>query len=452
MEKDHRLLGLVRTKFLWATLLFLVAIFLRLAYQQSAIVNNPIRADAREYYYTAYNLYHHGVYSIERGADDNAAPRPTWRRTPGYPLFLYPFFLFSKTPHEFIINVSLAQAVLGALTCILIYILGVSLISPFWAFVAGLMTAASPHLIAMDDFLLAESLFTFIMVLATLTMVVALKKNSWNLSLLSGAIFCFSSLVRAISGLLGPLLALVFLSRAIGAPNRKNAYFCVGPLLFIAGLALVYLPYAHFRQSIMAQAAYVTNESAWRHIVLGADVNLANFIPSKYVPEIKQETEKMINDKSYGWAKLRERVADDPWSFIRWYGGGKLLFMWQWDNFYIGDVYQYPMINKGFHQGNWLSWIHHTMRRLHWPALWLALAGTVVYFIKWLRNRLPDTHKLLLAPILIFLYFAIILTILTPLPRYAIPIRPFVYLIGCYPLMLLSQSVIGRFDKAAVRV
>lgn len=448
MAKNHPKFYRLRSKFVWALLLFLIAIFLRLSYQQSAVINNPISYDAKEYYYTAYNLFHYGVYSIEQVTENNPTPCPNWRRTPGYPLFLYPFFLFSKSPNEFIINVSLAQAVLGALTCVLLYFLGLSVISSYWAFVAGLMTAMSPHLIAMDDFLLSESLFTFIVVAATLILVGALKKNSWRLSFLCGALFCFSSLVRAISIFLGPFMALAFLARPRDPEHRKHTNVLIGPILFIAGMGLIYFPYTHFRHSVISSATYVTQESAWRHIVLGADVNLENFFKIKSIPEFKNDAAKMINDKSYGFAKLRKRIVDDPWSFIRWYGGGKLLFMWQWDNIYIGDVYQYPMIQKGFHQDNWLSWIHRVMRWLHWPALWLAIAGTAVYFINWMRNGLPDSNKMLLAPVLVFIYFSIILTILVPLPRYAIPIRPFVYLVGCYPLMLGSQFLRRRFTKA----
>jgi hypothetical protein len=152
----------------------------------------------------------------------------------------------------------------------------------------------------------------------------------------------------------------------------------------------------------------------------------------------------MINDRSYGLTVLSQRFQENPAGYLKWYLGGKLLFMWKWDNVYNGDVYQYPMVVKGFHQENWLAALHRFMRWLHWPSIALAIMGIGLFLINWFRNNLAKSEYLLLAPVLVFIYFAIIFTILLPLPRYMIPVRPFVYLIGCYPL-LLSSRYLNRF-------
>lgn len=398
-------------------------------------MNNPIRADARQYYFNAYNLFYFGVYSIDAPDKNGDRPRTTWRRTPGYPLFLYPFFYFSKTPSEFVVNVSLAQAILGSLTCVLVFYLGLSFLTPLWAVIAALATALSPHLIAMDDFLLSESLFMFTLVAATLALVQSWRKQSRGLAFCSGTLFCFSALVRAVSELLGPFMLLFFLAGASQWKTGRRMKILAPIAFFVVGLAVVQFPYSHIRSLLIAKSAWTTNESAWNHVVLGSDINLTNFFRNKTIPVYKNQTEKMIDDRSYGLSILRQRFQENPTGYLKWYLAGKFLFMWRWDNVYNGDVYQYPMVVKGFHQGNWLTILHRMMRWLHWPSIALTMMGIGLYLANWFRKTSDQSDYPLLAPLLVFIYFTIIFMILLPLPRYMIPVRPFAYLIACYPLM-----------------
>lgn len=420
-----------------ALIIFLIAISLRLSYQNASIVNQPIRADAREYFFTAYNLFYNGVYSTEAPSDKNIKPRTIWRRTPGYPLFLYPFFYFSQTTNEFLINVTLAQAILGSLMCVLTFFLALCFCPILVAFIAGSLTALSPHLIAMDDYLLSESLFTFVIVLAALIMVASFKKRSLGLVMTSGALFCFSSTIREISGLLCLFVIPMFLIGSHYWKIEGKNRLCIALLSFFIGLALLQIPYAYNRNTIIAKSIPSPKESAWRHIVTGSDPDLRNFFRNKVVPEVKNHTEKMIEDKGYGVSVLAKRFREDPVTYLRWYLGGKFLFMWLWDSMYVGDVYQYPMVVKGFHQGNWLSSLHRIMLCLHWPLFVFAIFGTLTFILNWRHCRLRKFEDLLFVPVLIFLYFSIVLTVLMPLPRYAIPLRPFIYILGCYGLMTI---------------
>ncbi|MEA3358827.1 MAG: hypothetical protein U9R17_05400 [Thermodesulfobacteriota bacterium] len=52
-----------RYEILVAIFLFFVALGIRLLYQHESIVDNPVRADARQYLYTALNIFRFGVYS-----------------------------------------------------------------------------------------------------------------------------------------------------------------------------------------------------------------------------------------------------------------------------------------------------------------------------------------------------------------------------------------------------
>ena len=164
----------------------------------------------------------------------------------------------------------------------------------------------------------------------------------------------------------------------------------------------------------------------------GTDINLKNFIRAKVDPKLKAEQEQMYQDKTYALNLLKQRFLLNPFSYIKWYLGGKVLYMWKWDNIYIGDVYQYPMIKKGFHINPSLHIIHTVMHRLHWPLYLLTLLSPIFLFLSWHRGKLKDGKAVLLVPFLVFIYFAGLLTLLTPLPRYAIPVRPFAYILGIY--------------------
>jgi len=142
-------------------LLFSVALCIRLSYQENSIIDTPIRADAREYFFTAYNLYHFKVYSSAPPRSDNTPPEPDNLRLPVYPLFLYPFIALSKTTGEFLNSVTLVQAIIGSFTVILAYLISRMGLNLMWAFMAALFTALIPHLIAVDDFVLTESLLLF---------------------------------------------------------------------------------------------------------------------------------------------------------------------------------------------------------------------------------------------------------------------------------------------------
>ena len=67
-----------------------VALELRLQAALETDVNGRLRADAGDYFMSAYNLRLHGVYTSSRAslADAGAKLVPDAVRTPGYPLFL----------------------------------------------------------------------------------------------------------------------------------------------------------------------------------------------------------------------------------------------------------------------------------------------------------------------------------------------------------------------------
>jgi len=81
---------LLTNKLIWLVVLTSVGAFLRLTAVEQTNVDRPLRADALEYYLTAYNLRHGGIYSRSPGVLVNPPAKvvPDAYRPPGVPLLI----------------------------------------------------------------------------------------------------------------------------------------------------------------------------------------------------------------------------------------------------------------------------------------------------------------------------------------------------------------------------
>src|SRR5215468_10848972 len=149
----------------WILVLVVLAAYFRIVAVQETRPYGQILADAGQYYQSAYNLTHHGIYSrsVDHIGDRAAELVPDAYRFPGLPLIISGFMMWPQ--HEQILNhvlsanlppgmatvigVLLVNVALGLATVILSF-LAASMILPLPAAIAaGLLTACSPHLISM---------------------------------------------------------------------------------------------------------------------------------------------------------------------------------------------------------------------------------------------------------------------------------------------------------------
>ena len=112
-------------EFLFLTSILFLGLYLRLFRVLTTQIDTPFRADARQYAGYAYNLRLHGVYSSNFDAMNNTTitHAPDAFRSPGYPLFLYPFMLI-KQLDRFSANVFYVQVILSTITIAVVYFLG----------------------------------------------------------------------------------------------------------------------------------------------------------------------------------------------------------------------------------------------------------------------------------------------------------------------------------------
>jgi 4-amino-4-deoxy-L-arabinose transferase-like glycosyltransferase len=415
---------------------------LRLGYQDASLVLNPVRADAGKYFTAAFNLRHRGAYSLD--APSTQAPKSRTDLSPGYPIFLSLFLAPDSNMGVAYVQIRRTQALLGAITVLFAFLLARQSLPLPWAGVAGGLTALSPHLIAMDDYLLTESLFTFLLMFGVLTLAISWRRENRLLALVSGILLALSAQVRAIGLFLPIVLALaLFLSRPprSGAPYRSRA---LSAALVVVGALVVFGLHSIF------VSLYVTNtdtvqEEPEQFVRWSRPLSyLENaFRPPRFAVEGRSHVLDERRDMEWK-LPTQESFWDRPGAYLKWNLGGKFLTLWSFDNAYHGDVYIYSMERKGFEENRLLKIIHSSMHALHWPLFALTLLAPIL----WIRQRRlsgsRDDQIDLVIPMLAFAYILGALLLLSWLPRYTIPIRPLSYVLAAASLSQLTTLALRR--------
>jgi hypothetical protein len=310
----------------------------------------------------------------------------------------------------------------------------------------------------MDGYVLTESLYTFVTALGVLLLILAWRTQRGLFTLAASVLLSFSGLIRAIGLLLLPLLAPIFLVSAERATLVPRRVWAKQLLFLFLGYAIISGAHLAFRSETTPPAAeasddFVSIGSTWRSILAGSypgflsAADTGHFIASRNDPAF----ERMTHDKAYAFRVMRDRLMERPGAYLKWYLGGKILFMWRWDNVYNGDVYIYPMRRKAFHTDSALRYIHRFMYVLHWPLYLLTWLAPALLFVRSRHLGLTAQSKALLVPGAVFWYFAIVLTALGPLPRYSIPARPFAFILAAASLAMLTPHIRNALKRYAHR-
>ena len=151
----------------------------------------------------------------EREEPDGAGLRPEILRTPGYPAFIAALL---KTNLD-IWAVLVAQNVLSVLSLWLVFAIGRHLLQSNWAAaISAAIVALHPADVLAANTLLAETVFTFTMLLG-LFVIVWGRDQGWLPNAGGGLLIGVSALVRPVSIFLGPVLAVWL---AVTERNRRG--------------------------------------------------------------------------------------------------------------------------------------------------------------------------------------------------------------------------------------
>ncbi len=164
---------------------------------------------------------------------DGAGFDPELKRPPLYPLFLtFAFWVFGEDFR----GPLLLQHLLGALGAGLAYLLGVRLWGRAAGVVAGLLTALNGGLVFLEHSIMAESLFTFLLLATVLAAHAATRADAKRWALTSGILLGMAALTRPGAVVVAAPLALALAWLAPGTRRRRLA---IGGLALAGCLALV---------------------------------------------------------------------------------------------------------------------------------------------------------------------------------------------------------------------
>ena len=435
-------------------LCFLFVVLLSTWIQWSVVsqtrVAYPIRADAAKYVAYAYNLRHHRVFSHEHDWEAESAgatPVPDKLTLPGYPAFLSLFLGASSKPDypAFVQRVAYAQMVLGIATCALLLLLAVRLLPFPWAMATGLLTAISPHLATISTYLLTESLFTLLFVGSLYALLTASKPGArWYTFATAGAMLGVASLVRPQLTLLP--LVLLFVCLASTRLRARWRALLLGFMVFVAILAPWQIRNAKVADSGPHLLVYSLYHGAFPQLMYQGNSRSYGF-PYRFDPNAEAHSNSLPAALNY----IGDEFRKAPARMTHWYLLGKPEFFLSWNIIAgQGDVFIYPVERSPYLQSPVFGTLRALSYSLHWPITLFALGGMLLAF--WRPSLLTDdpTQKTLIR-----LMATVLATILAmhmlgaPFPRYGIPFRPLVYLLGVTTLYGLAARLKGRGTHTA---
>jgi 4-amino-4-deoxy-L-arabinose transferase-like glycosyltransferase len=415
-----------------------IAITIRLQYLSQTEVYKPIRADSRNYALYAQNLLNHGVFSKEES--ENPAPDSFW--SPGYPTLLASVLHVSGGKH-FYRAALFVQALLGALTAGMVFIIGSFFLPLGAAFAAGVLTACSPHLISLGGYLLTETLFAFTMVSFLLTYIIAGKTGN-------SACFALAGVAAGVSYLVNPVIffapflfvAIFFLKRHIfGLPSGFKQKKAIS--FFLAAFIVPWLLWSVRCYLNVPSTSRSSSDRALVNLIIGAHHDYFDiYRADPRNPENPAEIDIAKVDGS--WPKflsiLARRVKDNPGHYIKWYLFEKPRLLYKWDILMgAGDVYVYSVTKTWFQTSNLGLTIHSIMKSIHSWLIFLCVFGGI-FLVKSFRRSKSEVEALIYA---LLVYVSAVYVVLQAEPRYSIPLRPAMYLGAMFGIWKI-RCVIGR--------
>ncbi len=437
-------------------LLFGLAVFFRFEYLKHTKVEEVIRGDAYQYYAYGYNLRHFGVFSLNT---DLAKPAPDSFRGPGYPLLIAVLIYFLGDTGFYPLILYL-QSILSSLLVILTFFLGRMVLPTWGAVIAGICVAISPHLISIQSYLLSETLFAFVLLLAVMSFYEALSHQKIadyiSAALLFGAAYLINESVLLLPPFLAAVTVLITRTRLISAHQPIKRQSLIAFLLVFLLIPLGWL----YRSSQLPENAPRGSKRAIITLSHGAypgfvhkDPNYKNY-PYLEDPRQPEFSQSLNNFSRILWERFRQRPA----RYISWYLFEKPYYVWSWDNLQShkgtvvpagrGDVYFYPVKTSLYMTCKLADFSRQFMKYLHPLVLLLALSGIPLIVIKSRQretgNFISHTPIFLLA---VGIYYTIIYSIFAPWPRYSVPLRPELYICAVWTAADIGKRISLRIKK-----
>lgn len=404
-------------------------------------VDDPLRADARDYFAYAYNISEFGVYS--RVLPGESSPEPDALRSPGFPFFAS--FFISETIGASITDLLWGQAVLQIICLLAFSYIIYRLLGQIYGAIAILLLWTFPHFVTINTYYLSESLFFSVLCLIAFFSWLYFQPGWQKRSILVvvGLLIGVGALVRPVLEYLPLFLLGVFCVFSRGS---------VRPVLWVALSAAIpilawkirnFYAIGSFSDStLMANGLYHGSFPGF----------MFNGIPESFGFPYRFDpmATAVSGDVGATLAVIWERFVNSPIEYLQWYLWGKQSFLWQWGIVAgQGDIFIYPTVKSPYYSlGDVVASrnIHHLLH-----AGWVivgALSAIGLLFWAFVRNKVDNSIKPWLLFSLIILYAALMHAVTAPFPRYGIPFKIFLIPLCLFGIKVLIEQIIVWRQRA----
>ena len=405
-----------------------------------------LRNDAAQYYHYAINLRYNQTYSDQAPTLSDKVEfngKPDAKRPPGYPLFILPFVKFPPDG-PMVYNIQLAQVLVDLLTVLVVFFLARKALGYRAALAVASLTALSAHLVSMNIYVLTETLFTFTLVLYAYVTMMAARKPSALLWLLSGVLLGVTCLIKPTMKYF-LVFAIVMLPFMLPGSRLIRA-----GLLLILGFALVMAPWYVRNNTVDAP----TSTRFINHLQNGSypDLMYENRPETRGIQHRHDPDYRSLQTLPAFLKDLQGKISEEPVTYLRWYMLDKLQVFFQWDTIAgMGDVYVYPIRYSPYYDRFEFKATHALMKAVH-PLLMLSsLLFCVVLLIPGIRRQLSrDQLLMFIVGAGIVWYFVLVHWVGNPLPRYSIPLRPLQYLLAVGAAVYIYQAYVRHKHGEAI--
>ena len=395
--------------------IFIIALILRLTYVLF-FHQLKIESDALQYDTIGWNLAFGDGFSLEPGV-------PTPVRAPVYPFFLS--FIYLIFGHSYLV-VRLAQAILSALTCLVIYWLGKEIFDEEMGRVTSLIIALYPVLISYTGFLLTETLFTFLLSITALFLVRAVKNRLGKYYAISGMLLGITTLCRATT-MLFPFFIFVGLWAVYKVKIRAIVHF----LIFLSMMVVVIIPWTvrnYFRFHTFLPVATGGGLTLWAGTYVPWDGKYQG-VTTEPLRTMGEEYSPIELDKRLfkeGVRNIKERPIKYFIMSIKkfprfWITSHSSVFGIDKPNsWYLRERQYFPLFVK------------FCLLLLHTVTLILGIIGVFLIRRQW---------KSCIIPLLLICFFTGHIFLVT-IPRYHVPVLPYVFIFASVCLIKINKKII----------
>lgn len=377
--------------------IFLLALIARLVFALQS--NNIPSSDAYVYDTLGVSLAEGRGYIDNNGSAHSFYP-------PAYPVFLS--LIYKIFGHSYI-YVRIIQSMLGAFSCVLIYLIGKRIYSAFSGVLAGFISAMYLPFIKSAGLLLTESVFTFILLAATFYLVkIQREKDRFRSYAVCGLLLGISALTKTMMLFFPLFIVPVFFKKDGYLPVFKKHFL----ILLFFGFSL--LPWVirnyHIYHKVMptTTAAGLGLYSSYRP-ANGVFGTLAS--PDDPVMIEAAQFSSPVLRSDFLIKKTKDFIIANP---------GKVFMLEFKKILYLWLPFDWEIVG-----GRWFNLIYAVMLPFFALGLFFSL------------KKFMDFYPILL-PII---YFQIMTLIFYGSPRFRLPIEPYIFILAIIGIIEFRKSI-----------